>query len=821
MKRFGRVCVGSAALALGIAIVPTAAGVAQASTSQPMLGGVSAPRVVNLRAVSRETATAHPSLQTSARYFNPSAVAANRAAAVASGGRHSGLTALAGSTNAAQAASAGQTWDDFPVTSLDSQISQLGDDQAVQPPDTQLAAGPGVLVEAINDSTTVWSKTGSELGIADLNLFFGVPSGQSFTDPRVLYDTQAGVFLMSGWSLNSAGTDTQTYLAVSQTSNPFGNWTVYTIASSTSGVLTDQPMTGVCNDKVVVAWNEYTAEGATFAGAQALVLQKSVLTAGTALASTDEFLFTSTGEFRFVPAQSLSSTTTCWMALNNADNANLGGGQTTPALGVYAITGTPDASDVTFTETQLPVAATTAPPEPRQPSGATDDQEIDDRMLTAVWQNGVLWTSLTDGCTPSGDSTVRDCMRIDEVNAPASGTTPTLALDTDLSQNGLDEYYPAVGLDSAGNLYVSYTASSPTLDPGAYAVVSSSSSLGTFSAPVTVAAGKTSYDGTLGGFTARWGDYSDVAADPSEPGTVWATGEYAPSDANEGDWGTATAMLSLTAPPAPDIAIAAEGKGGVPYAQAPQFGAGWHSLGGAVVAPPAVAAATTAYGTSPAAPLFIATGTNEHLYIRSTSSSWQEITPVASCLGGPGAMISTSAGVSTLTVACEGTNKALYYNTATVTGSGLPTFSGSWKYLGGGLTAAPAVAQVGGVTTFFVRGDNGHIYTRTVAAGFTEQSWACIGSPAAAAEAASTSTIFACEGTDHALWYAVNGGIGWSSAVSLGGVLTAGPALALTSRVPYFLVEGAASAVYERTLATSFTSFGGVVIGGVGAAALN
>lgn len=814
MKRFVRLCVGSTAIALGLGIAPiaAAAGAAAHASTPGLRGGISTPRVVNLRAVSRETAQRHPVIATPLREANPGQIASRRAAAIRSGGRRSGLTALGPSRTGIQAASGGQTWSRFPAMNLSRQLALLGPDQGWQPPDTQLAAGPGALLEATNDNLSMWSKTGALLGLADLNLFFHVPAGQSFTDPRVLYDTQAGMWIVSGWSLDSTATFTSTFLAVSQTSDPFGNWNVYTIATSTGGIATDQPMTGVCDGMVVMSWNEYSGSGANFDGAAVFAVQKSALIAHDALTPLNDTSFLYNNRFSIAPAQSLGSSPTCWMTVNLADQLLVPVTITSPTLGVIALTGTPGTSTFQQTETDVPIQATNVPPSPRQPSGTTNDTALDDRFLGAVWQNNHLWTTATDACTPSGDTATRDCLRLDEVDT--SGT-PTLSLDTDLSQAGTDEYYPAAGPDSAGNLYVSFSASSPSLRPGAYAVVSASSSLGTFSAPVTIQSGQGSYDG---GPNSRWGDYSAVALDPSVPGTAWATGEYAPSDAAQGDWATATAMVSLTAPPAPAIAAAVRGAGGVPYAQAPQLGSGWRSLGGTVAAPPAVVAAATPYATTPASPLFIATGTNKLLYMRGVTGGWQRVGPVtASCLGSPAAVITGGH----LYVACEGTNRALYYNSTTVPTSGLPQFTSGWKNLGGVLTAGPAVAPINGVVTFFVRGTNGHIYLRTLSAGFAQQPWTCLGQPAAAQETSSRSTIFACEGTNHALYVSANGGLRWGPTVSMGGTLTAGPAIAATSRVAYLLGEGTTSAVYERTLTSGFISLGGIVFGGVGAAALN
>ncbi|MGH7862905.1 MAG: hypothetical protein ACREOS_11790, partial [Candidatus Dormibacteraceae bacterium] len=65
------------------------------------------------------------------------------------------------------------------------QLGRLGPDQSVSPPDTQLAAGPNYLVEAVNSSMSIWTKDGALVSAQDLNTFFPVPSGYGFSDPRV------------------------------------------------------------------------------------------------------------------------------------------------------------------------------------------------------------------------------------------------------------------------------------------------------------------------------------------------------------------------------------------------------------------------------------------------------------------------------------------------------------------------------------------------------------------------------------------------------------------------------------------------------------
>jgi hypothetical protein len=301
------------------------------------------------------------------------------------------------------------------------------------------------------------------------------------------------------------------------------------------------------------------------------------------------------------------------------------------------------------------------------------------------------------------------------------------------------------------------------------------------------------------GTTSLWGAGS-VDTPTGSNATVWADG--APPGAG---------------PPA--VAVAALGTNGVPYAQAPQLAPGWVSLGGKVTAVPAVAALPNANGAAPAKPLFIAPGTNHLLYIRGTTGSWVRIGPNnVSCLSAAAAITS-----NVLQVACETTSHGLSYDTATVPSSGLPTFTSKWRSLGGTgtITAGPAVARVNGALTFFVLATDGKIHTRTTTRGFSTTGWSCMGQPAAATQATTDETYFACEGTNHGLYEATSTGSVWSALTQLSGTVAAGPGVAATSGPVTLLLEGTNHLVYEGTADTPYTRLGTLTVNGVEAAALN
>ena len=63
-------------------------------------------------------------------------------------------------------------------------------------------------------------------------------------------------------------------------------------------------------------------------------------------------------------------------------------------------------------------AAAALHPRRRRLARAATLQTHDDRFLSAVWVNNVLWAAGNTGCTPSGDSTTRACLNV--VHATAS-----------------------------------------------------------------------------------------------------------------------------------------------------------------------------------------------------------------------------------------------------------------------------------------------------------------------------------------------------------------------------------------------------------------
>jgi IPT/TIG domain len=479
-----------------------------------------------------------PRLQTPATSAPAHGVVVDTAGSAVAGGTVTSTGTVAPATASATTTSATTptVTTGFPVWS--SYQSQTTFKQGWTPPDTQLAAGPADLMEMINDVGSVWSKSGSLSRSFDLNTFFKVPSGQTFSDPRVVYDAPSGRWFATGLSFNSSY-GSQIYIAVSSTSDPSGIWTVYS-GDSSSTVLHDQPKVGVSADKVVMAWNDFMS-GAFFQGSVIWVIQKSdLLLAASPLAVSGAGPDGSRPSI--APAQNLSydpTTNTAYAVYNHSPN-----------VGLLTITGTPKAGTVAMSESDPYMGATTTPPKADQLGYPGSIDTGDTRFLTATWQGGTLWTSANDGC-----GTVV-CARLVAVSTSAS--PPSVTFSQDLTSAGGDLYYPAVTMDQSGDMAAVYTVSSTSTYPNVRVIGATlSGSSYTLLSGQTVNSGANniySYGSCLTSPPCRWGDYSGAAVDPSNPNDVWVTGEYSASNVGvnntvvSNNWGTYTARLTVSGP---------------------------------------------------------------------------------------------------------------------------------------------------------------------------------------------------------------------------------------------------------------------------------
>ena len=298
----------------------------------------------------------------------------------------------------------------------------------------------------------------------------------------------------------------------------------------------DQPGLGISSSTLAVSYNEYDCSD-IFLGSTVNILQKSDYENNTGNISDVYF---HGGEFAPQPVQSFGAITTQY----TVDNASDCGVSVCahPAVVVDAFHGTPEPSGaVTVVESTPAMTATaidnsTGLLPPAQQSGtAIGIQTDDDRFQNAVWQNGMIWTAGGTMCTPTGDTAMRSCLDFVGVAASSTGTVnPTITQLNNVGVTGSYLFYPAVSVDSLGNVVTVFDKSSNTTPPSILdaTIPAGTSTLSSFQ---TLHTSSGFYDPSSFNPNAcqviatvnacRWGDYSGAVQDPSNPKDVWVVSE--------------------------------------------------------------------------------------------------------------------------------------------------------------------------------------------------------------------------------------------------------------------------------------------------------
>jgi hypothetical protein len=195
----------------------------------------------------------------------------------------------------------------------DQRIANGGNQFSLEPPDQALCVGNGYTVESTNSVLRVFSSSsGAALtGVQDLNTFFGYPAainrttgeiGPFVVDPVCLYDPEHQRFVLVITTLhgdeegNFNGRNTID-LAVSNSGDPTGAWTVYSVPAQNDGTegtpdhgcttdgsthgpcFQDYPHIGQDANGVYVTSNEYDLFGPAFNAAQVFAYSKAQLAA--------------------------------------------------------------------------------------------------------------------------------------------------------------------------------------------------------------------------------------------------------------------------------------------------------------------------------------------------------------------------------------------------------------------------------------------------------------------------------------------------------------------------------------------------------------
>jgi hypothetical protein len=418
-------------------------------------------------------------------------------------------------------------------------------------PDAGIAAGPDEVIQTDNTSLDVFDRAGNSLIAVNLPTFFALPelsTGSSYTtfdsDPRVVFDTLRQRWIISELSWDCA---TNTFsldpahfghgyidFAISDTADPLGFWSFASFFWN--DFLPAGPSFGASTDKLALTAGLYTMGvggstttpgciSSTFDGAEAVAMDWTDLGPNflSSKLHNQSGNFATIGTLRAATQEPVTDANVRMIGIGTGSGdvvyVNLTGSAVKQTVLQQII-------DLTSADV---VPAFSPPPDPAQ-TGGTLTTGLDGAPDSVIYDNGTLGFSSTYPCMPSGDSTLRDCIRVTTLGSANAAVQPTRIGDTLLGSNGFDSSFGGIAFSGNGVLTAVYTRSSGSSFASSYTQYNLPTDTPIlWSAPQVLTAGTATYAGT------GWGAYLTVAPDPQDPSAAWVGDPWANGS---GGWST-------------------------------------------------------------------------------------------------------------------------------------------------------------------------------------------------------------------------------------------------------------------------------------------
>jgi len=412
------------------------------------------------------------------------------------------------------------------------------DSGASIPPDTAGAVGPQHVFNPLNDTVSIFDRSGTPLSAITLNGFWaalGLP-GETF-DPRVVYDAEGRfVFVAMADAMQATSS---LFVAVSETSDPMGAWIPAAIQvddQAQGPVWLDFPSVGYSADKVTVQVNLFTRAGNRFAGSSIYVFDKRSLYDPPHGAAVERFDLRNQGGTQ-VPALTHDRTTNDQYLLARWSGIANGGG----ALVVYRVTGNVAAGTAALSRVGYVAAPGVTwdsfPPGDMGPQiGVPQKVDVgDDRLLAVCLRDGLLYCSHTV-MLPTGAPS-RSAVQWWQIDT-RSWTVNILERIDDL-QGATLFAFPTLAVNQRNEVLLGFAYFAGSAHPSA--ALAFRPAMGPTQPPHIFAAGLDTYYKVFTGSDNRWGDYSAAQVDPVNDLDFWTVQEYAATPADT--WGTMWAHI--------------------------------------------------------------------------------------------------------------------------------------------------------------------------------------------------------------------------------------------------------------------------------------
>jgi len=416
----------------------------------------------------------------------------------------------------------------------------LGNRNGVYPPDPSGDVGPNHYVQMVNSSIQIFDKTGNTLyGPTNNNTiwsgFGGACETRNDGDPIVLYDQLSDRFLVSQFtSANPYGE----CIAISQTGDPTGAWHRYFFQFSTT-VFYDYPHLGVWPDGYYMGANRFTS---SYQGPAAVVFDRAKMLQGQP--ATYQAFNLSNSYGTLLPSDLDGSR----LPPTGAPNVFAAKGTNALHLWKFSVNwATPSSSTFTGPTTLTTAAYNNLCSGTRscvpQPGTTVKLDGIGDRlMFRLAYRNlGTHEALVASHSVNALSSGTQAGVRWYEVRNPAG--TPSIYQQGTYAPDATHRWMSSIAMDGSGNIAMVYSASSSSVYPSIrYTGRLASDTPGEMAqGETTLIAGSGSQTGTA----SRWGDYAQMAVDPTDDCTFWMTHEYMPTT-GAASWATRIGAFKFT-----------------------------------------------------------------------------------------------------------------------------------------------------------------------------------------------------------------------------------------------------------------------------------
>jgi len=305
-------------------------------------------------------------------------------------------------------------------------------------------------------------------------------------DPKVIWDQYNNRFVVvaleeTDTAAGAPANTSRIFVAVSDDADPNGTWYVRAINSKLNigGVdrLADFPGLAIDSQAVYITANMFSFGSGVFGGSRLWILNKTGWYSNGALSANVFDPSTSAGlpsqAFTLQPAHMFGaapgSTGTFLISSGWTD----AGTMTDDRLNVIRVDNplavTPGFSSQFLSFGNIDNNAAGVPDAPQSGTGIGVDAG-DKRALNAVWRNNALWTCNTIvpvSGTDAGQATAH-WYKINTTNLGALAAADQGNVGGENIAAGTYTFFPAVMVDATGDLGIGFSASAPTIFPGAY-----------------------------------------------------------------------------------------------------------------------------------------------------------------------------------------------------------------------------------------------------------------------------------------------------------------------------------------------------------------